>query len=728
MLAGGWPLWLLLGVCLVAASGLGWLMWKSTWSRLRAVGLWALQASVACLLLLMLWQPALSVSALKPQQNIVAIVVDNSSSMKRTDAGGTRLAAAKKTLNAGLLKDLEKRFQVRLYSLDASLHRIADVDALTGDASVTKIGDGLRQLTAESSGLPVGAVILLSDGADSAGGIDRQTVTEIRSHRIPVHTVGFGKEQLSKDLEIRGVDLPTRALADARLSAVVRLRNRGYGGQRSRLEIREGTKVLAAKEVTLGKDGQEQTETLLFSAGIAGARHLAVSLKAMDGEENQANNVVSRFVAVEGRKPRILYIEGEPKWEFKFIRRAVEEDRSLVLVTMLRTTQNKIYRQGVANNKDLENGFPTTAEELFQYDGLIIGSVESGYFNLNQQELIRQFADRRGGGVLFLGGRNTMSDGGYDKSAMAEMLPVTMTGAKGTFERDAATVELTAAGRDNLILRLVEDPDKNVERWKTMPKLADFQSAGIPKPGALVLAEMVTPKGKMPLLITENYGRGRTAVFATSGSWRWQMTQPKEDQTHEMFWQQMMRWLASTSPGQVVTTTPNPLLSDEGKLPLRIDVRDKNFIPVADADVRAHIMGPQSTAAEVKLTPDPVIPGAYVGEYTATVGGDYVAEIEAVRNGQRVGADTMLFRREDGVTENFYSEQNKELLEKLAEETGGRYWKPEDAGKLATDVAYSEAGVTSREIYDLWNMPFFFLALLGMRAAEWLFRRKWGAV
>ena len=648
--------------------------------------------------------------------------------MKRTDADGTRLDAAKKVLNAGLLKELEKRFQVRLYSLDSSLHRIADVNALTGDATVTKIGDGLRQLTAESSGLPVGAVLLLSDGADSSGGIDRQAITEIRSHRIPVHTIGLGKEQLAKDLEIRGVDIATRALADARLSAVVRLRNRGFGGQRTKLEIRDGSKVLAAKEVTLGKDGQEQTESLLFSAGLAGARHLTVALKAMDGEENQANNSVSRFIAVEARKPKVLYVEGEPKWEFKFIRRAVEEDRSLVLVTMLRTTQNKIYRQGVANNKDLENGFPTTAEELFQYDGLIIGSVESGYFNMNQQELIRQFADRRGGGVLFLGGRNTMSDGGYDKSAMAEMFPVSMTGARGTFEREVASVELTPAGRDSLILRLVEDPDKNVERWKTMPKLADFQAAGTPKPGALVLAEMVTPKGKMPLLITENYGRGRTAVFATSGSWRWQMTQPKEDQTHEMFWQQMMRWLASTSPGQVVGSTPNALLSDEGKLPLRIDVRDKNFIPVADADVRAHIMGPQSTAAEVKLTPDPVIPGAYIGEYTVPIAGDYVAEIEAVRNGQRVGADTMLFRREDGVTENFYSEQNKELLEKLAEETGGRYWKPADAGKLATDVAYSEAGVTSRETYDLWNMPIFFLLLLAMRAGEWLLRRKWGAV
>ena len=478
----------------------------------------------------------------------------------------------------------------------------------------------------------------------------------------------------------------------------------------------------------MGKDGQEQTESLLFSAGIAGARHLSVGLKLMDGEENQANNTMSRFVVVEGRKPRVLYIEGEPRWEFKFIRRAVEEDRSLQLVTMLRVTQNKILRQGGANAKELEAGFPSTAEELFQYDGLIIGSVDAGYFSLTQQELIRQFADRRGGGVLFLGGRSSLSDGGYDKTGMAEMMPVTLLAAKGTFERELAIPSVTPSGRDSMVLRLVEDPDKNVERWKTMPKLADFQATGKAKPGAVVLAEMSTPKGVFPLLAVQNYGRGRVAVFATSGSWRWQMTQPKEDTTHELFWQQLLRWVSSATQGQIVATTPNPLLADDGKLPIRVDVREKNYLPVADADVTARVMGPQGVAAQVKLTPDPVLPGVYVGEWNAPVVGDYVAEVEATRNGQKIGSDALLFRREDGVTENFYSEQNRELLEKLSEETGGRYWKPEDAKKLPTEISFSEAGVTTRETYDLWNMPFFFLLLLALRTSEWLLRRKWGAV
>ena len=123
---------------------------------------------------------------------------------------------------------------------------------------------------------------------------------------------------------------------------------------------------------------------------------------------------------------------------------------------------------------------------------------------------------------------------------------------KDTFHRDPGTFELSTQGRDSVICRLEEKPDRNVERWKKMPVLADFQEVGEAKPGAVALAEVsAAGKKKSPLLVTENYGRGRTALFATSGSWRWQMLQDHTDKTHEMFWQQLLRWLISDTPGRV---------------------------------------------------------------------------------------------------------------------------------------------------------------------------------
>jgi uncharacterized membrane protein len=397
---------------------------------------------------------------------------------------------------------------------------------------------------------------------------------------------------------------------------------------------------------------------------------------------------------------------------------------------MLRTTQNKIYRQGFSDPHELEEGFPAKPEELFTFDGLIIGSVEANYFTQTQQDLIREFANRRGGGILFLGGRFALAEGGYPRSPLAELLPVELPGAKGsTFHRDFSSQEVTAQGRASLICRLVEDPDRNAERWAKMPQIANYNDVGEAKPGAVTLME-VTPTGRrrMPLLVTENYGRGRTAVFATSGSWRWRMWQDHNDTTHATFWQQLMRYLVSDSPGRVVSSTPRAVLPDETKVTLHAEVRDKAYKSVPNAVVVAHIVGPDGAATSIELTPVPLQEGAYSTEWSAEKPGSYVAEIVAGRDKEELGRDVVVFRREDGVAENFHTAQNRELLEKLAEQTGGRYYSASNAGRLADEISYSEAGITTRETKDLWDMPVVFLLALLLRGSEWLLRRRWGVV
>jgi len=388
-----------------------------------------------------------------------------------------------------------------------------------------------------------------------------------------------------------------------------------------------------------------------------------------------------------------------------------------------------------ADRKDLADGFPTKPEELFKFSGLIIGDVEANYFTAAQQEMIREFANRRGGGVLFLGGRATLSDGGYPHSPLAELLPVKLFDRKDTFHRDPGTFELSALGRDSIICRLEEKPERNAERWKKMPVLADFQEVGEAKPGAVVLAEVTAAgKKKSPLLVTENYGRGRTALFATSGSWRWQMMQDHTDRTHEMFWGQLLRWLVTDTPGRVLATSTKTVFADETKIPLRAEVRDKSFRPLSNVRVEARIVGPAGVAATVELNPAPLEEGVYTAEYAAEKPGSYVAEIVvkpadgAKPDLEEAGRDVIMFRREDGVAENFRVAQNRELLEKLAEQTGGRYYTAKDMGKLAEQISYSEAGITTRETKDLWDMPVIFLFALSLRAMEWMLRRKWGVV
>jgi uncharacterized membrane protein len=740
VLLGALPSWLLPVAIVAVALGLAWLVRKRAEGSGRVAGIrsvlvWLLQSALAALLLLMLWHPALSVATLRPQQNIVAVVVDDSSSMAQKDEGTqSRIDAAKAMLspsglNPGLLNALKDKFQVRLYRMSDHLERVDKPETLSASTTATHIGDAMKQVVEDAASLPIGAVVLASDGADNSGGVDLETIAEIRRQRIPIHTVGFGRETASKDIEISDVQIPPRALPDSRLSAVASFHQHGFSGQKAKLTVRDGAKVLAQKDITLKGDGQEQTETILFNAGIAGVRTLETSVDVVPGEDNPKNNTLARLVNVDSRKPRILYLEGEPRWEFKFLRRAVEDDRTIDLVTILRTTQNKIYRQGIASPDELKDGFPSKVEELFAFDGIIIGSVDAPYLTPNQQTLIRDFVDRRGGGVLFLGGKDSLADGGWKNSVDAELLPTLLPDNKNTFVRVGATVELTAAGRDSLVTRLEEDPNKNVERWKKLPYVMNFQNAGQPKPGAVVLVDALpTSGGRVPLLVTQSFGRGRTAIFATGGSWRWQMLQPLADKSHEMFYQQLLRWLVADTPRKVTTSTPKQVISDQAQVSLRAEVRDRTYLQASDATTEAHILGPDGIAESVTMRPDPLEAGVYTADWTTPKPGSYLVEVVATRGTEELGRDTMTFRREDGVAENFHTEQNRELLQKLSQQTGGQYYKPADAAKLARDISYSEAGITIRESKDLWDMPIIFLLLLGLKAGEWLLRRKWGVI
>jgi hypothetical protein len=749
VLLGAWPAWLLPVMIAAGAGGLavliGWRLRRAAPGPGAVTGLrswrawlvWGLQAAMLALVLVLLWQPAMLVGELSSQQNIIAVVVDDSRSMSIADSDGkTREGAALRALENGVLSGLQKRFQTRIYRLGNQLTQVDSPQGIAPVESATHIDDGLKQLLAETSDLPVGAVLLLSDGGNNeegmgGSGIELETLQGLRNRRLPVHTVGFGKEEQAHDIEMEDVSVAATAAANARIAATVSLTQRGYAGQKATLIVRDGDKTLAAREMTLAADGRLQAEQLFFPIGAAGAKSLVFSVEPLAGEENINNNAVARPVFVSEAKRRILYVEGEPRWEFKFIRRAEEDDPTVQFVSMLRTSENKIYRQGIGDPGELADGFPVRPEDLFGYSGIIIGSVDADYFTPLQQELLREYVDRRGAGILFLGGRSSLSDGGWGASSMNELLPTFLPAGRNNFRRNPATVELTAAGTDSPITRLLDDPAENAKRWKKLTYLADYEDAGSSKPGATVLADLHAGGRTMPLLITESYGHGRTAIMATGGTWRWQMSEALGDPSHDLFWQQLLRWLVTESPGPVTASMPVRTLMDEGRVQLTAEVRDRQFQPAADAHVTAHIVGPEGANALLDLKPSQETPGVYKTDWTAEKSGTYLTEVTAESAGnqpQELGRDVLTFQREDGVAENFHTEQNRPLLEQLAAETGGRYWNPSQLKNLARDISYSEAGISVRTTKELWNMPIVFLLLVGLPTSEWLLRRKWGVL
>ncbi len=291
-------------------------------------------------------------------------------------------------------------------------------------------------------------------------------------------------------------------------------------------------------------------------------------------------------------------------------------------------------------------------------------------------------------------------------------------------------MELTPAGADSIITRLVDDPAKNIERWKKLPYLMDYQEPGTPKPGAAVLAEMNVAR---PQDAAAGHAKitaaARTAVLATGGTWRWQMSQPLGDPTHDMFWQQLLRWLVTDSPGQVVAAVPSQMLFDDGRVQLSADVRDKSFQPAPDAHVEAHILGPErlfrfrrNVARSRHARP---VPGRLDRREARLLRRPKSSRSAAI---EELGRDVLTFQRMDGVAENFHTEQNRDLLEKLAAQTGGRYWRPDELSQAARRNSLLRRRHHRARNQRTVGHARIFLLLILLRFSEWLLRRKWGVV
>ncbi len=261
-----------------------------------------------------------------------------------------------------------------------------------------------------------------------------------------------------------------------------------------------------------------------------------------------------------------------------------------------------------------------------------------------------------------------------------------------------------------------------------MPQVADYQRIGELKPAAVTLLNASVDGESLPLLLLQNYGRGRAMILATAGTWRWKMGLPHDDTRHHTFWQQLLRSMAASAPGPVTISSDRTLYADQTSVKLRAEVRTNTYQLANNATVSAVVTPEAGQPFTLEMHPSPDEEGVYLAELTAVRPGAYRVEVNAHLGDETFGSDTYHFRRQDGVAEDFRPEQNRELLAKLADQTGGRYWALDEVAALPEEIRYSEAGITARETLDLWDMPFVFLLLLGLRAGEWLLRRRWGVV
>jgi uncharacterized membrane protein len=725
--ASGWPVWLLLALIVVAGVAVGVSLWRRqpALGAARVVALGVLQTALLAALLVLVWRPALVTQTLRPQENSVAVLLDTSGSMLYGEGDKSRLQIAVDSLEADALPKLKSSFTVNMFSFARDLIELPSLDQVPAPGPVTHIGDALLTLLRGAQSGAVAAVVLVSDGADNSDALDAAKIAEIASFGVPVHTVGVGSESLPNDLELEDVQLPAVGLPGSTVSAQVSIRH--SGGALAQLKVYDGDAIIASQAIQLPNTNGVTTRFVDIDVGKAGVRDLKFSLDALPGETDVINNSRMRPMEVPEQRRHILYIEGEPRWEYKFIRRAIDDNPAVRVASLLKTTPNKFYRQGVETPDELVNGFPTDALGLYRYDALMIGSFEAAALSSEQQDMIREFVSKRGGTLVMLGGRRGLADGGWAATSVAEVLPVRLPMQDGpSFVREAARAKLTAAGRTSPITRLDPDDQKNEDLWTSMPELADFEHVGELKPGAESLLEADFQGRTEPLLVHQRYGLGNSYVLATGGTWRWQMQLPHEDQRHETFWRQLLQAAATTAPQPVTLTSDHVFYGDESTVKLRAEVRNAKFEPADDATVSVEVsdgLGPPQTLA---MTPVAGEHGVYEASYETGHAGIFRFEAKASAAAEMLGTARAAIRREDGVVEHYHVQQNRALLERLAAATGGSYFAVSDVSRLPEAVSFSDAGTVERQVLDLWNMPIVFLLLLLLKAGEWLLRLVWG--
>jgi uncharacterized membrane protein len=462
-----------------------------------------------------------------------------------------------------------------------------------------------------------------------------------------------------------------------------------------------------------------------------GARLFTFRIAPQPGEMVTQNNERTALVAVRDQKAKILYVEGEPRFELKFLRRAVEEDKNLQLVTMMRTAKDKFLRLGVDDSLELVTGFPRTREELFAYRGIVLGSIEASYFTLDQLRMIAYFVSDRGGGLLMLGGRRSFAEGGYASTPVADVLPVELPADReGSPEFHKVKVSLTPAGAIQPAMQIAGSESASAARWKTMPVVTSVNHITRTKPGASTLLSGAAPGGgdATIVLASERYGRGKTIAFPIQDSWLWQMdaSVPVGDVTYQTFWRQTLRWLVNDVPERITVAAATDHAGVNEPLQVNAEVTDKAYRDVNSASATATIRAPSGAVTQLPLEWSVTRDGEYQTTYTPTERGVYSIRVTAQSSRDTVASDPAFVYAGDLTAEYFGAERHTSLLQRIAEETGGRYYTAGSAMGLANDLVYSEGGNTVVQRLDLWDMPIVFVLLLALVAGEWAYRRARG--
>jgi uncharacterized membrane protein len=773
----GSPQWMAAALVLLGLATIA-LFWSYGRARARPalrIGCALVKGLGFAALVVALVEPLLTGTRPRRGANAFVVLADNSQSLLIRDAPNGRA-------RADWVRDLLQKesawqtrlgqdFDVRNYVFDSHLRAVDSFDGLLFDGTGSSLATALSALARRFRGLPLAGVLLVTDGnRTDEGAIDPSWLP-------PIYPVIPPARGAVKDIGIGTIAISQTNFESAPVVIRADVVARGFPGETIVAAVTdEAGRDVERQEAIAIADGKPLSFRFQFRPAHKGVSFYRVrAFAAAEGpktletgqtpsssrEQTLANN--SRLVVVDqGAGPyRVLYVSGRPNWEFKFLRRAIDEDGQVQLVGLIRIAKRQpkfdfrdfrdsttsplfqgfdhpdeetaergdqpvLIRLNTLNKQELRSGFPRAAEELYRYHAVILDDLDAAFFTPDQLTLLRNFVSVRGGGLLMLGGVDAFADGKYARTPVGDLLPVYLDRSDSVPVESEYRLVLTREGWLQPWVRTRKTEEDERERLASMSSFGVVSRVGLIKPGAVVLAEVSDAHGaKRPALVAQPFGKGHVGAFLIGDFWRWGMHRQDHRETDfDRSWRQMVRWLVGDVPGRVeVHMRPKPA-APAPTVAITVRVRDAEYRPLDNAKVALRVTRPAGDTLTLDAEPDGREPGAYAATYVPRQPGPYrIVATATAPDGSAVGEREAGWAAQPAADEFARLEPDRDFLKRIAAKTKGEIVDGENLESFVASLATRDAPITEPWTSPLWHQPLYFLIAMVCLMAEWGLRR-----
>lgn len=722
------------------------------------------------LIVLLLLEPALKLKSTRTQKKNLIVLLDVSESMSIRDhivegtvgesppegnesnvlkQPGSRLSHAKDAL-LRIRKNLDDRYSVHYYSMGDRLQTLSlDGNAsevlgeISADAGSSKLGSAMEEAMARHAGQELAGVVLLSDFSWIDGSDPIQVARGLKGRDVRVYPVAFGMPS-PPDIRVRRLIAPEVAFAGDKVPLRVQVDSSGFEDSPVEVVLQMNDEVIESRDLIL--TGQSQFVEFLFvpPKGIEKA-NLKASIEDRPGEVALENNEAKHGMQVIDEKINVLYVEGMPRWEYRYLRWVLLRDPRLNVRFLM--TQGDKYL--AATSPRHLGVFPSEAEEMRTYDLVILGDVSASFFTNDQVRWMEELVKGRelsedenssslvgGGGSLLMLGGQVGSPASYFNTRIADVLPVKMDSTSRQWYHGSSFPVVTPDGLESSVVSLHPEKETNDRIWRMVSPMS-YMNGLTPKPGATVLLSRSgnDPTAQpYPLVAWQRYGKGKSMYVGTDDLWR--LRREVGDQFHSRFWGQAIQFLAlSRKLGQnkqVTLETSRKQYSTGERVELFANVLTENFDPVdyESYSVLLDKNGSGDYPIEVSLDPVPGNPGLYGTSILATETGSYLLK---AGDSDALKANTVEFEVDRLSLEQRETSMREDLADQLASLTGGNrlldFSEDSSDGPGVSDLAGLLPSKLPKELNverekALWDIPAIFLILVFLTGLEWYLRRR----